>query len=195
MGLFQGSFLPILSPAIILFGITFGWLPLPRQPQSLCSMHLFWVSLCTGTETVLSSRIFKETMMTTGIVMFIVAAANAFSYVLTICKLGNVLTDMAAAMPNAITFIIVVNVLLLILGMFMESTAILIVITPCWCRLRRPWVLIFIFGVAMVLNLMIGLHTAFGMGLFTVSQVAKLPVEKTLRQSFHLSPSFLWCCS
>ena len=138
-------------------------------------------------------RIFKETMMTTGIVMFIVAAANAFSYVLTICKLGNVLTDMAAAMPNAITFIIVVNVLLLILGMFMESTAILIVITPVLVPVAQAMGIDLVyFGVMMVLNLMIGLATPpFGMGLFTVSQVAKLPVEKTVKAILPFIPVLL----
>ena len=138
-------------------------------------------------------RIFKETMMTTGIVMFIVAAANAFSYVLTICKLGNVLTDMAAAMPNAITFIIVVNILLLILGMFMESTAILIVITPVLVPVAQAMGIDLVyFGVMMVLNLMIGLATPpFGMGLFTVSQVAKLPVEKTVKAILPFIPVLL----
>lgn len=191
---FRESFLPILSPAIILFGITFGWFT-PTEAAAVIVLYAFILGFFVYKELKLSflPRIFKETMMTTGIVMFIVAAANAFSYVLTICKLGNVLTDMAAAMPNAITFIIVVNILLLILGMFMESTAILIVITPVLVPVAQAMGIDLVyFGVMMVLNLMIGLATPpFGMGLFTVSQVAKLPVEKTVKAILPFIPVLL----
>ena len=83
-------------------------------------------------------------------------------------------------MPNAITFIIVVNILLLILGMFMESTAILIVITPVLVPVAQAMGIDLVyFGVMMVLNLMIGLLTPpVGMVLYVLSKVSSVPFER-----------------
>ena len=193
-GSFKESFLPLMAPVIILAGIVLGWFT-PTEAAAVIVVYAFILGFFVYKELKLSHmpQIFMETMVTTGITMFIVAAANAFSYVLTICRLGNVLTDIAATMPNTITFIIMVNILLLILGMFMESTAILVVITPVLIPVAQAMGIDLVyFGVMMVLNLMIGLATPpFGMGLFTVSQVAKLPIEKTVRAILPFIPCLI----
>ena len=191
---FKDSFLPLMAPVIILCGIIFGWFT-PTEAAAVIVVYAFILGFFVFRELKLAHmpKIFMETMATTGITMFIVAAANAFSYVLTICRLGNLLTDIAAAMPGPLSFLIAVNLLLLLLGMFMESTAILVVITPVLVPVAQAMGIDLVyFGVMIVLNLMIGLVTPpFGMGLFTVSQVAKIPVERTVKGILPFIPVLL----
>ena len=138
-------------------------------------------------------QILLETIVTSGVVLLIVAAASLFSWVLTIGQLGSVLTAFAASVPNKVLFLIAINLVLLILGMVMETTAILIVITPFLIPVAQAFGVDLIhFGVMLVLNLMIGLSTPpFGMGLFTVSQVAGIPIEKNVKAILPFIPPML----
>lgn len=112
---------------------------------------------------------------------------------LTVGQLGAALTAFAAGVSNKFLFLIAINAVLLLLGMVMETTAILIVITPFLIPVAQAFGVDLIhFGVMLVLNLMIGLSTPpFGMGLFTVSQVAGIPIEKNVKSILPFIPPML----
>lgn len=191
---FKDSFFATLTPIIILCGICFGWFT-PTESASIVVLYALILGLFVFKELKLSMlpQILLETIVTSGVVLLIVAAASLFSWVLTIGQLGSVLTAFAASVRNKVLFLIAINLVLLILGMVMETTAILIVITPFLIPVAQAFGVDLIhFGVMLVLNLMIGLSTPpFGMGLFTVSQVAGIPIEKNVKAILPFIPPML----
>ena len=102
-----------MAPVILLCGIIFGWFT-PTEAAAVIVLYAFILGFFVYRELKLSDMpgIFMDTIMTTGITMFIVAMASAFSYVLTICRIGDSLTAIAAAMPSKFLFILVVNIIL-----------------------------------------------------------------------------------
>ncbi|MEQ9716477.1 MAG: TRAP transporter large permease subunit, partial [Candidatus Asgardarchaeum sp.] len=118
-----------------------------------------------------------------------IAMSSAFSYALTTEQLGSILTNWLSALNvanNPLLFLFGVNIVLLVLGMFMDSTATLIILTPFLVPLAQSMGIdLVFFGVLIVFNLMIGLSTPpYGMSLFTVARVAHLRVEEVISSIF-----------
>lgn len=127
-----------------------------------------------------------ETFETTATIMLVVGCASLFGWILTGEQLAVTLTQVVTSLTvNPVAILLAVNVLLLILGCFMETTSIMVILVPILAPvLQRIGVDMVQFGVVMTLNLMIGLLTPpFGMGLFVVSKVAKIPVADTLKET------------
>ena len=123
-----------------------------------------------------------ETIETTATVLFIVAAASIFGWLLTATRV----TDMVTAWVLGFThspwvFLLLVNLLLLFVGCFLEPTAAILIAIP----VLMPAVLQLgidpvHFGLIVVLNLMIGLlHPPMGMVLFVLARVARMSLERT----------------
>jgi tripartite ATP-independent transporter DctM subunit len=180
---FWNSFLPIMTPVLIVGGIVLGIFT-PTEAAAFTVFYAFILGFFVYRELKWSMipEIFMDTIVTTSIVMFIISTASAFSWLLTVGRLGTVLTKWASSAGSPLMFLIIINVILFILGMVMETTAVLIVMTPFFVPIAQALGIDLVhFGVMMVLNLMIGLSTPpFGLGLFTVSQVADLPIEEVV---------------
>ena len=124
-----------------------------------------------------------DTIETTASVLFIVAAASIFGWLLTVTQAAQtaVATGCSASPHNNWVFLLLANLLMLFVGCFLEPTAAITILVP----ILLPIVLKLgidpvHFGLVMVLNLMIGLlHPPMGMVLFVLARVAKLSVERT----------------
>ena len=115
-------------------------------------------------------------------VLFIVAAASIFGWLLTATRV----TDMVAAWVLAYThspwvFLLLANLLMLFVGCFLEPTAAILILVPVLMPVVQQLGIDPVhFGLVMVLNLMIGLlHPPMGMVLFVLARVAKLSLERT----------------
>ncbi len=127
-------------------------------------------------------KVSMETIETTATVLFIVAAASLFGWVLTTTRV----TDMVTAWVLGFThsqwvFLLLVNLLLLFVGCFLEPTAaILIAIPVLMPAVTQLGIDPVHFGLVIVLNLMIGLlHPPMGMVLFVLARVARMSYERT----------------
>lgn len=182
--LFLQSFFPLMAPVIIIGGIVSGIFT-PTEAAAVIVLYACVIGFFIYRELKISMfrGILMETVVTSGVVLFIISAASLFSWVLTVNQLGKTLTAIAGGIQSPVMFILVVNVILLILGMFMETTAILIVLSPFFIPIAQAFGVDLVhFGVMVVLNLMIGLSTPpFGLGLFTVSQVAQMKIEEVVK--------------
>ena len=130
--------------------------------------ELFWAS---GKETVQ--------------VLLIVAAAGALGWILVQQQIPNQLIGAilgVSATPWVV--LLLVNLVLLVLGCFMETIAIMLIVTPIFLPLMAQiGVTPEQFGVILVLNLMIGLLTPpVGLCLYAVSSVAKVPMAALVRE-------------
>jgi tripartite ATP-independent transporter DctM subunit len=119
-------------------------------------------------------------------VLFIVASAAIFAWVLTVEQLPQQVSSlMLNISDNPAVLLILANVILLIAGMLLESTAAIMILTPI---LLPPLVAAGVnpvhFGLVMVFNLMIGMITPpVGMSVYMVSPIVGLPVGKIFRAS------------
>jgi len=175
--------MPIMTPVLLIGGMTTGVFTPTEGAIAACVWALFlglvWYRTLTWRMLV---KVSMDTIETTATVMFIVAAASIFGWLLTATRV----TDMVAAWVLGFThsawvFLLLANLLMLFVGCFLEPTAAILILVPV---LMPVIVQLGIdpvhFGLVMVLNLMIGLlHPPMGMVLYVLARVAKLSVEKT----------------
>ena len=125
-------------------------------------------------------EILMDTVQSTGAVMSIIASAKVFGYYLTLERIPQMITEFLIGFTDS-TFVLlmVINVLLLVVGMFIEGGAALVILAP----LLVPAVTAFgvdplHFGMIFIVNIMIGgLTPPFGSMMFTVSSIVKVKLE------------------
>jgi tripartite ATP-independent transporter DctM subunit len=129
-------------------------------------------------------QVLKDTLRSTVSVLFIVASAAIFAWVLTVEQIPQQVSHMMLTISSSpYVLLFIANIVLLITGMFIETTAAIMVLTPI---LLPPLVAAGVspvhFGVVMVLNLMIGMISPpVGMSVYMLSPIVKLPVEKIFK--------------
>jgi TRAP-type C4-dicarboxylate transport system permease large subunit len=175
--------LALMTPVILIGGMTMGWFTPTEAAVAavLWSLFLGLVRYRTMTLSTLARATF-DTIETTASVLFIVTAASIFAWLLTVSQAAQMLSGAILTITdNKWVFLILVNLLMLFVGCFLDTIAAITILVP----ILLPLVLQFDidpvhFGLIMTLNLMIGLlHPPLGMVLFVLSRVAKLSVERT----------------
>ena len=175
----------LLTPAIIIGGMTFGWFTPTEAAIAACVWALILGAFLYRTLTFRQFyKITLDTIETTAAVLLIVGAASLFGWVLTTTQVTEKFSTLLLSITDTpLLILLIMNVLLLIVGCFMETIAAISILVP----VLMPVVLkVGIdpvqFGVIMVLNLMIGLLTPpVGMVLFILSKVASIPFDRTVR--------------
>jgi tripartite ATP-independent transporter DctM subunit len=124
-------------------------------------------------------RILWETIEHTIRVMFIISAAGIFGWLLIHQRIPEVVVkNLMALSTNPWILLLIINVILLVLGCFMEGISIMLLTIPVFMPLiNKVGIDPVHFGVVMTLNLMVGLLTPpVGMVLYAVSSVGKVPL-------------------
>ena len=182
---FKRAFLSILTPAIIIGGIWFG-LFTPTEAAFVSIVYALVVTIFIYKEQKLSALpgLALETLWTVGPAIMIVAAANIFGWIMNYEKVDVYLMNVLFSYTkNKYVILFLINVLLLIMGMFLEVVAAVMIMLPLTAPIIQQLDIHPIhFGVIMVLNLMIGLLTPpVGFVLYILASVAKVPVGQVIR--------------
>ena len=179
---FQAA-LPIMTPVLLIGGMTTGIFTPTEGAIAACiwAMVLGFVWYRT-----LSFKMFVkvslDTVETTATVLFIVAAASIFGWMLTATGVTAAISEWVLGYTqNPLVFLLLANLLMLFVGCFLEPTAAITILVPILVPIcQKLGIDLVHFGLVMVLNLMIGLlHPPMGMVLFVLARVAKLSVERT----------------
>lgn len=173
----------LMAPVLLIGGMTMGWFTPTEAAVAAVIWTLFLglVRYRTMTWRTLAKASF-DTIETTAAVLFIVTAASIFAWLLTVSQAAQLFSDaMFALTDNWWTFLIVVNVILLIVGAFLDTIAAISILVPILMPVAARYGIDPVhLGVVLTLNLMIGLLTPpVGMVLFVLSRIAKMSVEKT----------------
>ena len=131
-------------------------------------------------------RIIKESVYSTCSVMLIIVSASAFSYYMSWERIPQMITEMLTSFTsNPLVFLMIINVFLLILGMFLEGTASLIILTPLLLPVATSLGIDPIhLGIVMVVNItMGGMTPPFGTLIFIVCSTLKLKVAEFVKES------------
>jgi TRAP-type C4-dicarboxylate transport system permease large subunit len=175
--------LPIMTPVLLIGGMTTG-LFTPTEGAIAASvwamaLGLFWYRTMSWRMFV---KVCLDTVETTATVMFIVAAASIFGWMLTATGVTAAIAEWVLAFTKEPwLFLLLANLLMLFVGCFLEPVAAITILVPILLPIARQLGVDPVhFGLVMVLNLMIGLlHPPMGMVLFVLARVAKLSVERT----------------
>jgi len=138
-------------------------------------------------------KILYESVLSMAAVMLVLTAANVFSYYLSWERIPQVLSaSLIAISKNKYLFLLFVNVLLLILGMFLDGMATMIILAPLLAPVATALGIDLVhFGLVMVLNCAIGAITPpFGTYIFLVSGTVKIQTDTLIKE---LIPFILVC--
>nr|WP_210388109.1 MULTISPECIES: TRAP transporter large permease [unclassified Ciceribacter] len=173
----------LMTPVLLIGGMTMGWFTPTEAAVAavIWSLFLGLVRYRTMTFRALAKASF-DTIETTASVLFIVTAASIFAWLLTVSQAAQLFSDfMFSLTDNWWTFLIIVNILLLIVGAFLDTIAAISILVPILMPVAARYGIDPVhLGVVITLNLMIGLLTPpVGMVLFVLSRISKLSVERT----------------
>lgn len=129
--------------------------------------------------------ILMETVQSTGAVMIIIASAKVFGYYLTLERIPQMITEMLMNFTsNPFVLLMVINLLLLFVGMFIEGGAALVILAPLLVpAVKALGVDSLHFGVIFIVNIMIGgLTPPFGSMMFTVCSIVGVKLEEFLKE-------------
>jgi tripartite ATP-independent transporter DctM subunit len=168
--------LPLLSPVILIGGIWSGIFT-PTEASVVAVLYSILLGLIIYREMNFRglSRMLKEALDDTSVLLFIIAAASVYGWFIARYQIStSIVEQMLAISKDPMIFLLIVNLLLLVVGCIMESLAAINILTPILLPVAVSLGIDPIhFGLVMVLNLMIGLITPpVGMVLYAVQRVA-----------------------
>jgi TRAP-type C4-dicarboxylate transport system permease large subunit len=173
----------LMTPVILIGGMTLGWF---TPTEAACaavvwSLFLGFVRYRRMTLAMLAKAT-MDTIETTASVLFIVTAAAIFAWLLTVSQATESFSRLILGVTqDKWVFLLLVNVLLLFVGCFLDTIAAITILVPILLPIAIKLGIDPVhLGLIMTLNLMIGLlHPPLGMVLFVLAKVAKLSVERT----------------
>ncbi len=175
--------LPIMTPVLLIGGMTTGVFTPTEGAIAACVWALILGFLWYRTLNFkLFVKICLDTVETTATVLFIVAAASIFGWLLTATGVTAAIGQWVLGVTDQPwQFLLLANLLMLFVGCFLEPTAAITILVPILIPICQQLGIDLVhFGLIMVLNLMIGLlHPPMGMVLFVLARVANLSVERT----------------
>ena len=182
---FRRAFWALMAP-VVLFGGLLSGIFTPTEAAAVAVTYALVLGLFVYRDFRVGDlpRIILDTVETTGVVMALVMTASLLGYCISVSRLpqefGATLTSLTT---NPIVYLLIVNVLLLVVGCFMEALAAMLVLIPI---LVPPALALGIdplqFGLVFVLNLMIGTITPpVGVVLYVTAKVADIPFERMAR--------------
>lgn len=182
----------LLMPVIILGGI-YGGIFTPTEAGVVAVVYAFILSGFVYRELNFKEifSVIYQASLTTGTIMIIVAAAAVFGRILALEQIPNqIATSIMSITENPIIFLLIVNLLLIVIGTFMETIAAVIILTPILLPLATGLGIDPIhFGIIMIVNLSLGFITPpMGLNLFVASGISKIKIEKL---SIAIVPAFI----
>ena len=178
------AFWGLILLVIILGGIYAGIFT-PTEAAAVSAVYAFLVAVFIYKDIKLKDvpNVLTDAAKTTAMLMFIIANAYLFAFVLTTEQIPQAASEwiVSLGLPPW-GFLIVVNVLLLVFGNFMEPTSVVLILTPIIFPIATQMGIDPIhLGVMMVLNMQIGLVTPpVGLNLFVTASVAKMSMEEVI---------------
>ena len=180
---FKGAFWGLLMPVIILGGI-YGSIFTPTEAAAVSVFYGLAVGVFVYKELNVKKiiSILVDSCSTTATVMFIPMGATLFGYVLPRARLDLAIKGFMLAITggNWIIFFLIVNVVLLIAGCFLDSTSALYIFTPLFAPVALELGIHPIhLGVVMIVNLAIGLFTPpVGVNLYVACGIGDIKIEE-----------------
>lgn len=185
---FKGAFWAILMTFIILYGILDGYFT-PTEASIIAVVYGLVVGKFVYKELKIKDipRIVVDSVVMTSSIMILVGFANVFAWILSSERIPQMIADAILSVSSSpVIIILLINVLLLFVGMFMETIAALVILFPVLLPIAIKIGMSPIqFALMCVLNLMIGLTTPpVGVCLFVGANIGKISIVEATKAIF-----------
>ena len=182
----------LLMPVIILGGI-YGGIFTPTEASAVAVFYALIVGMVIYREIKVSDLmvILRKSVLSSAVIMFIIANAGLFAFLITRAGVPDQIGRyLEAVLQSPALFLLGVNATLFVIGMFIETSAAIIVLAPILAPVAIHFGIDPVhFGLIMVVNLALGMITPpFGVNLFAACTVAKISLDKIV---VHLIPFVL----
>ncbi|NDY90433.1 TRAP transporter large permease [Ideonella livida] len=182
----------LLMPVIILGGI-YGGIFTPTEASVVAVAYALIVGLVIHRELTLQDvlPVLRKSVISSAVIMFIIANAGLFAFLITRAGVPEAIGEwLVSVLQSPLWFLLGVNAALFVIGMFIETSAAIIVLAPILVPVARHFGVDPVhFGTIMVVNLALGMITPpFGVNLFAACTVAKISLDRIVR---HLLPFVL----
>ncbi len=176
----------LLMPVIILGGI-YGGIFTPTEASVVAVFYALIVGVGVYRETKIADlpRVLRKSVISSAVIMFIIANAGLFSYLITRAGVPDAIgVFLVEWLRSPMLFLLGVNAALFVIGMFIETSASIIVLAPILAPVAEHFGIDPVhFGVVMVVNLALGMITPpFGVNLFAACTVARISVDRIVTQ-------------
>lgn len=176
------AIIPLIMPVIILGGILSGiFTATEASGVAVIYSLIIGFFVYRNLKLIDLKEISISTAKTTGMVFLVIACANMFNWVISIERIPQLIeTFFTTYISNQYLFLLVINIMFLILGCFMEGTAAMIITVPIFLPIAEAFgVNPIMFGAIVVLNLMIGLITPpVGLCLYVACGISNISLER-----------------
>ena len=177
--------LALMMPVIILGGI-YGGIFTPTEAAVVAVVYAFVIGVFVYREIKLKDlyKIFRRSVISSAVIMFIIANAGLFGFLITRAGVPEAIGVFLKAHLNSPgMFLLGINVALFFIGMFIETSASIIVLAPILVPVAIKFGVDPVhFGTIMVVNLALGMITPpFGVNLFAACTVAKISLDKIVK--------------
>ena len=174
--------LALLMPVVILGGI-YGGVFTPTEASVVAVFYALVVGVGIYRETKVADlpRVLRKSVVSSAVIMFIIANAGLFSYLITRAGVPDAIgAFLVEWLKSPMLFLLGVNAALFVIGMFIETSASIIVLAPILAPVALHFGIDPVhFGIVMVVNLALGMITPpFGVNLFAACTVARISVDR-----------------
>lgn len=182
-----GTAAPALLSVFLLAGGLFSGYFSATELGALCCCYVILIGVLFYKKLTFRGlfRAFRDSARTVGSIMFLAGCASLYAWCLTMAGLPNqIASGILSISTNKYVILLLINLLLLITGMFMDTNAAQLILVPLLVPICQSVGIDLIhLGVIMCLNLMVGILTPpVGTGLFLVSKVSGRPVNGILKK-------------
>jgi tripartite ATP-independent transporter DctM subunit len=186
------AILPLFTAAIIMVG-TGGGFCTATESSAIACVYVFILSYLIFRSARIQDigKVLRNALKTLAIVMALLACAKAFSYMMTELRVpGMVANALLSISENRIVLLLIINLLLLVLGCFMDMAPLIVIMTPILMPIVTGKIIgmhPIHFGVMLIFNLAVGLCTPpVGTALFVGCAVGKTTIEATAKKMLPL---------
>ncbi|MGE0744022.1 MAG: TRAP transporter large permease [Rhodospirillales bacterium] len=174
----------ILMLPVIILGSLYGGLFTPTEASAVAVVYAIAITWRRFSGLGDFMAVLANASVTSAAILFVLAGAAVFSYALTASGIPQLVVDWIRALDlSAIEFLLVVNVVLLVLGMFLEVISAMLITIPIFFPIIQHLGIDPIhFAIIMIVNMEIAAVTPpIGLNLFTLSAIARVPVGEVFR--------------
>lgn len=187
LSIFLSSLWALFLPLGIIMGLRFGVFT-PTEAGSIAVFYSMFVGMFIFRKIKLSDlpNIIIESVLASSVVLFIIVASSAFGFYMTWERLPQTISAYLISLTDSLLILLLlINLFLLVVGMFLDGIAALILLTPILATTAMALGVDPVhFGIIMVVNVSIGAITPpFGVLMFLVCSLTRLPVVDFMKEA------------
>ena len=190
MKVLLSAILPMMTLVIILVGTGAGVFTATESSAVACFYTFILTYFIFRADKIKNFfKVIKNSLKTLAVVLTLIATAKAFAYMMTLLRIPNAITNaLIGFSENPYVIFLIINILLLILGCFMDMAPLIMIMTPILLPVVQKLGMTDIhFGIVLIFNLAIGLCTPpVGSALFVGCAVGKTSLEATAKKMLPL---------